>query len=486
MNTTHQNQSSGNVKSVRQFFWWAAGIVIPVMEKCPTEQIKYTAIGVMMFFISLLASVSFAFFLSYTFDSATLPALFGGLIWGGLIFCLDRVVLTSFRKGETGILSIALRFALVISTSFVIGEPLLLHLFRKEINLELVNKGRAVVTNARREVTARYQDETDALLNADNELQTRLDTLKNDRDAKENAVIGEVEGTAGSGKKGDGIAAKRKDAAFKEADAKYTAAKAESAEILQQNKNRLAEIRTEIENQTKLTNAAETGADGILARHEALFSIIKNNAGAATVYIPLFAILLLLETLPLTSKVIGKKGVYDNALEAVEAGQITEIQERREFERESLVRSREVQKAIAERLSVTVINGEIENLHDENEIRVARILQAEALRMTENEVFNRQAAAFETADFAGEIIVEVVGHEDFAVSLHIPKNAQKMLSLKNLSGDINKIAAAIGEKLQLSKAFSSANREISVSLPLLAQLENDCKMLLEFRPIGES
>ena len=297
--------------------------------------------------------------------------------------------------------------------------------------------------------------------------------------------MGEVEGTSGSGNRGEGIAAKRKDVAFKEADAKYTQAKTESAESLTRNNTRLAEIRTEIENETKAAAKAKEQARGVLARHEALFAIVKSDAGAALIYLPLFFALLFLEMLPLSIKVFGKMGVYDRMLEAEESRQIVEINERHEFEKENLVRSRQLQKNLADKLTQIIIDGGIENLRDENEIRVARILQADALRMTENEVFNRQAAAFETADFASEIIVEVVGHEDFAVSLHIPKKAQKALSLKNLSGDINKIAAAVGEKLQLSKAFSSANREISASLPLLAQLENDCKMFLEFKPSGE-
>lgn len=480
-----RNQSKVSLESIRRFFWWAAGVVAPVLEQCSTERIKYTAIGVMMFFISFLACVSFAFFLTYTFEISAFFALLGGFIWAGLILCLDRVILTSFRKGETGFASIALRFALVISTALVIGEPLLLHLFRKEINLEMIQKGRAVVTVARQEVTARYQDEFDNLQKAGNEIQSRLDILKADRDAKEKAVIGEVEGTSGSGKKGEGIAAKRKDSAFKEADAKYNEFKTESAEILKQNHVRLAEIRAEIENQTGLTGEAAKEADGILARHEALFSIIRNNAGAALVYIPLFSILVLLETLPLTFKVFGNKGVYDTALEAEETRQIVEINERGAFEKENLARSRNLQKALAEKILQIIINGETGSLSDENDIRVANILKAEALRMIENEVFQRQAELLGNADFADVITVEVIGRGDLQISLQVPKNAQKTLSLKTVNGDIQRIADAIGEKLRLAKAFSSAKREISASLPLLNQLEKDRKMLLLFEAPGE-
>ena len=150
---------------------------------------------------------------------------------------------------------------------------------------------------------------------------------------------------------------------------------------------------------------------------------------------------------------------------------------------ENLIRSRKLQSGQAERLLRILIAGKIDEISDVAERRVAETLKAEALRMTENEAFNRQSALFENDYFADEITVEIVGHEDFKVSLHVPKNANKTLSLKTLSGDINKIAAAIGEKLQLAKAFSSAKREISANLPLLSQLENDAKLILEFEPI---
>lgn len=485
MNTTQENQPNGKVKSIRNFFWWSAGIVIPVLEKCSTEHLKYTAIGVVMVFISLVASFSFAFFLALSFDISVFPAMFGGLVWGfGLVFCLDRVLLTSFRKGEPGFVAIAQRFMLTIALSLIISEPLLMYFFRYEIELELINKGRTVVTTARNEVTSRFQTEVESLQNANNQIQTRLDLLKADRDVKENAVIGEVEGTSGSGKKGEGIAAKRKDVAFKEADTKYNEFKTESAEILKQNNARLAEMRTEIDDETKAAAKAKEQAKGVLARHEALFAIVKSDAGAALIYLPLFFGLLLLETLPLSVKVFGKMGVYDTALEAEEAKQIVEIKERNNFEKENLVNSRELQKKLAEKLMQIIINDEIETLRDENDIRTARTLKTEALRMTENEAFNRMAKLIDEEKFGAAIIFEVIGNEEFEFVCEVPKNAQRTLSLDTLSGDIARIAEKIGGNLRLAKAFSSGMREISANLPLLGQLGNDRKLLIEFETLG--
>ena len=101
MTAKFTNNAKSFAQNIKNFLWWSAGIVPSVLEKCPTEQGKYTAMGVILVAIAVLASVSFAFFLSETFAIWLIFAIFGGIAWGfGLIFNLDRVLLTSFRKGE--------------------------------------------------------------------------------------------------------------------------------------------------------------------------------------------------------------------------------------------------------------------------------------------------------------------------------------------------------------------------------------------------
>ena len=228
------------------------------------------------------------------------------------------MVLTSFRKDDTSKISIIQRYILTVSLALIIGEPLLMQLFAKEIAFEMAQKGQTVSSVSRQKATERFQAEIDSLNTANNNLENHLETLKTDRDAKETAVIGEIEGTVGSGKKGFGEAAKLKEKAFQEADAKYKEFKTEATQTLSENKTRLAEIRTEIQNETKKIATANTEADGVLAKHEALFNIVKTQPGAALIYIPLFIGLIFLETLPLSIKVFGKMSVFDAALEMEE------------------------------------------------------------------------------------------------------------------------------------------------------------------------
>lgn len=461
--------------AIRNFFWWSAGVVPSVLEKCPTNHAKYTAIGVIMVFIALLASFSFAFFLTSTFSISFPAALPGGVLYGFLIYSLDRAILTSYRKDETGKISIVQRFLLTISLALIIGEPLLLQLFRKEIAFEMAQKSQVVSTDSRQKATARFQTEINSLENANREIQNRRDALKAERDEKENAVIGETEGKVGSGKKGYGEAAKLKEKAFTESDAKYKEYITDSAETLLQNRERLAQIRNEIEEEIRRVSAADTAADGILAKHAALFNIVKTQAGAALVYVPLFVGLLFCETLPLSIKVFGKKSVYDVALETEE----TETVENFEAEKN---RRRNMQNAVADRIADSIVHET--NLRDDGERKVAKKMKAEILRNIENieaKAFNRPKDA---VGFGAEITVEVVGQDDLQIKLQLPENVRREISLQELGGDIQTIAAEIGaEDLKLAKAFSSKGHEIWQDLPLLPQLESDQKLILQFAPV---
>ena len=58
MNETFMNRLKKIAIIIRKFFWWSAGIVPSVLEKCPTNHARYTAIGVIMIFIAILAMIA--------------------------------------------------------------------------------------------------------------------------------------------------------------------------------------------------------------------------------------------------------------------------------------------------------------------------------------------------------------------------------------------------------------------------------------------
>lgn len=342
----------------------------------------------------------------------------------------------------------------------------------------MAQTGQIVSTTAREKATARFQAEKDSLDNSNREIQFRLDAFKKDCDEKQAAITEEVEGKSRTGKSGYGIAAKQKEDAFNDADAKYKEYKTESVATLANNNARLAEIRTIIENEIKNISTANSEADGILAKHEALFNIIKTQPGAALVYLPLFFGLLFLETLPLSIKVFGKKSVYDIALETEESAATAN------FVNENAAHQKRYE-AITNRINDGIINQT--HLSDEKESKLAEKIKDKILCDIESKLIERQIMSNPETKFNESIEVEIIGNDDLQVKLQLPENVRREISLEELDGDIQKIAAELDEKdLKLAKAFSSKGHEIWHELPLLPQLESDQKLVLQFEPLKKT
>lgn len=85
---------------LKYLLWWCAGADVAALQECPTDHAKYTAVGMMMLVVPCVALVSCNFFVRQSFGAQTFAAASGGVAWGGLIFVLDRLILTFHRKGR--------------------------------------------------------------------------------------------------------------------------------------------------------------------------------------------------------------------------------------------------------------------------------------------------------------------------------------------------------------------------------------------------
>lgn len=232
---------------LKYLLWWCAGADVAALKECPTDHAKYTAVGMMMLVVPCVATVSFSFFVQQSFGVQMFAAAICGAAWGALIFILDRLILTFHRKGKREVWRALPRLILSVSLALVVSEPLLLHFFQSEIELEMQRGGQEVVTEARAKAEARGQTEKDALLKANADWQKRLDELRRARDERQAAVIGEIEGTVGSGIKGAGLAARQKQEALQEAKDEYEKTRAEFAPLMLENKKRQEQLRAETE-----------------------------------------------------------------------------------------------------------------------------------------------------------------------------------------------------------------------------------------------
>lgn len=294
---------------IRDFFWFCSGANTHALKKCPgSEHIKYAGIGATVFFTGALASFSGGYALYTVFDSIPLSILFG-LLWGGIIFNLDRFIVSTIKKDGNlrRQLTLAIpRFLLAMVLAVVISKPLELRIFESEI-LEILDDRRTgkiqqVEENYAALITAK---EEDIQLLKEDIREKFLLREKNYQDYK-----CECDGTCGTGKVGRGSECSRKEKKYLQSDREYQESK-------QKNEAEITVIQTAIEDLEKEkkqseVHTAEVFSSGLVARLSA-----SNELPPGPGWF-IMLLILLIETSPILAKVLSSRGPYDELQERTE------------------------------------------------------------------------------------------------------------------------------------------------------------------------
>lgn len=130
-------------QKLHTFFLWASGAELDILEQAPHDKNKYFGIGGTIIFTALMASFAGGYAFFTAFKNPTLSICFG-LFWGGLIFNLDRYIVSTFGVGDgkktiskQELIEAAPRLVMATLLGFIIATPLELKLFEKEINAEI-------------------------------------------------------------------------------------------------------------------------------------------------------------------------------------------------------------------------------------------------------------------------------------------------------------------------------------------------------------
>ncbi len=276
-------------------------------ESPKSEQIKYAGIGGTIFFTAIMAFIAGSYALFTVFDNVYIAIAFG-LVWGLLIFNLDRFIVSTIKKRENiwqEIWQASPRIILAIIIAVVISKPLEMKIFEKEINQVLLKQKNELTLQNQDQIAAQYNPEI-------NRIQNEIEGLKNGINTKEKEVnelystyITEAEGTSGTLKLGKGPV-------YKEKREKHDAILQELQQLKETNKTQitekeaaLAQLRTKQDEQVSTSQPIIDGFDGLMARINALGELA---------WFPSFFIFLLfvaIETAPVLAKIMAPKGAYD-------------------------------------------------------------------------------------------------------------------------------------------------------------------------------
>ena len=305
---------------LQKFLIICSGSSFELLKKTPTDVNKHVGIGGVILFTGILAALSAGYALNTVFDNIYAATGFG-ILWGLMIFNLDRYIVTSMKKSGgffRQFMTALPRLIVAVLLGIVISKPLELKIFEKEINKQLnviVNRNKAELQKG---IDARYTDLGTPFSNERKQIYDQIDKLRAEYNLASTELEKEIVGTeteTTTGREGNGPNAKRK------ADLK----KQKLAEIdlyIQQSTPRLAEINKELdrlnvakEKEIEAAKPTEENYNGFAARMQALDELSATNPilGTAALFIAL--VFISLETAPVLVKLIAPKGPYDFLLE---------------------------------------------------------------------------------------------------------------------------------------------------------------------------
>lgn len=305
------------MKKLTSFFLLCSGADSNLLEKCPTETSKYAGMGATIFFTGVFAALASGYALYTVFDSIIAAAIFG-IVWGLMIFNLDRYIVSSMRKdgGWREFWTATPRVILAIIISIVIARPLELKIFEKEINPELIVMEQEVYTRQESQLKSRYAQPLDSLKAERSRLRQEILAKSKSRDELVRIAQEEADGTGGSRKRNLGPIYK-----VKKADADK--AELELQTLVERNQTRITELEEATRSHEASMNAEISAMDkskmnGPAARMEALDRLTGSSSAMWWANIFIVLLFIAIETSPIFVKLISGKGPYDNLLKIEE------------------------------------------------------------------------------------------------------------------------------------------------------------------------
>lgn len=387
--------------SVMRFLWKCAGGDRYLLERATySDQIKYMCLGGIVFATGALAGIAggYAFYTIFEprgsaienpIDTQTVfTAIFFGIIWGLMIFNIDRFIVTSTGKGDgteaitMGELKSALpRILMGMIIAMTISKPVEIRMFKTEIDIKLREKQLEQQAEYQKKVDKTYSDR-EKLLTADfgkiaeerNSLNVRIKVAEQ---AYTDNLMGKAVGIVG----GNGPLSKALKSQLDDLTNQLAVFDSQNGKDLKELNKRKEALRIEKEiaraDNTKIAN----GLDGLLER-------IKIAHEVAGFWISLFITLLFMaiELTPIFFKLMLTKTTYDylaeNRDELIKAEYGIEVKydyyKDKQGVEKHLTVNHEAERLIFEKIEVTKIQKEL------TEYAVLKYKEREMKKIDEN------------------------------------------------------------------------------------------------------
>lgn len=306
------------MNKITAFFLICSGADTTLLRKCPTDTSKYAGMGATIFFTGVFASLAAGYALFTVFDNAWVAGLFG-LVWGLMIFNLDRYIVSSMRKEgkfSRELWMASPRIILAIIISFVIAKPLEMKIFEKEISPELVVMEQEAYGRQEDQLKSRYLPFHDSLKAERTRLRADLEEKARVRDELVRIAQEEADGTGGSRRRNLGPIYMVKKADADKAEHELQEMTRNYNGRIQALGNALAESESAMSRD--LAALERTRLNGPAARMEALSRLTEKSSAIAWADWFIVLLFIAIEISPVLVKLISPKGPFDNLLKMEE------------------------------------------------------------------------------------------------------------------------------------------------------------------------
>jgi hypothetical protein len=387
--------------SVMRFLWKCAGGDRYLLERSTySDQIKYMCLGGIVFATGAMAGLAggYAFYTIFEPRGSAIEnpidlqtvflALFFGIIWGLMIFNIDRFIVTSTGKGDgteaitIGELKSAFpRIIMGVIIAMTISKPVEIRMFKTEIDIKLREK--------QLEQQAEYQSKVDKTYN-DREilLDKEFGSISKERDDfneriknAEKEYIDQLNGRVKGSVPGDGKLAGALKSKLDDLTSQLQTFDAKNGKNLAELNKRKDALRVSKEKERGNNEKIANGLDGLLER-------IKIAHEVSGFWISLFITLLFMaiELTPIFFKLMLTKTTYDylaeNRDELIKAENGIEVRydyykDKMGIERHLII-NHEADKLIFEKIKVSEIQREL------TEYAVSKYKERELKKIDEN------------------------------------------------------------------------------------------------------
>lgn len=308
---------------MKNFLWFLAGANRFLLQMCPSDQNRFTKVGLTILITGIFAGITGGYAVYSTLGGNLFGAILVGIFWGIAIMNLDSLIVSTIKDSgdfKEKIKVAGVRILLSVFIGLIIARPFELKLFEKEIKDKLVDielekciDRSDIETETTRVQLTDLENETKQLTEKNAEVYAELKCARELLTHERNGIAKVLPCGSSSGKSGNGER-------FQELVAWVNSLSTEHQQLdqsLKENRTQLAALRGNVLvaedgcKQDSIHTAIMGAPLSLLEAHQTLHILSEEDAGIKTIVIVVTLLIILLELSPVIVKLMQKPGEYE-------------------------------------------------------------------------------------------------------------------------------------------------------------------------------